>query len=301
MKKFLLRIFLFLVLIVAFDCLLGVVCEELVKNSKKGSKIEKRLHVARYGEEDVLILGSSRALHHYDARLIADSLGMSVFNGGLSGKGIITAYGYFAMAAERHTPRLLVYEITPEYDYFPGDNFSYLEDLRLFYDDEVVKEIFSKVDAREKWKMWLQTYRYNSMLPQLLLDCTHPRHISVQGYRPFDGALSQEPPRPVLRTDLRTDSLKVHYLNRLIADCERLGIRLVFAVSPKYYSGDIANLCFIEHLCEHRGLPLLNHYADTAFVGHREFFKDGAHLNRVGATHYSRRIASELRMVLKAQ
>ena len=47
--------------------------------------------------EDIIIMGSSRASHHYVPEIISEELGMSCFNAGRDGNGIILQYGRCCM------------------------------------------------------------------------------------------------------------------------------------------------------------------------------------------------------------
>ena len=59
--------------------------------------------------------------------MISDSLGVSCYNAGESGCGIILAYGRLLMILERYTPKAIIYEVTPDFDYLDGkDNHKYL-------------------------------------------------------------------------------------------------------------------------------------------------------------------------------
>ena len=55
----------------------------------KGSSIREMNDVCLDNQYDVLIMGSSRAHHHYVPEIISDSLGLSCYNTGKDGNGII--------------------------------------------------------------------------------------------------------------------------------------------------------------------------------------------------------------------
>ena len=81
----------------------------------------------------IIILGSSHAVRHYVPSVIQDSLGLTCYNCGEPGCGIIPAYARYKMVAERNKPKLVIYEVTPGYDYLVSDDYSkYLGKVRQY-------------------------------------------------------------------------------------------------------------------------------------------------------------------------
>ncbi len=116
MKRFLLKVLLFFACVVVMDNVLGYGFSWLRVNAKGGSTANCE-YIANRANEDIIILGSSRAAHHYVPKIIEDSLGMSCYNCGEEGNGVILAYGRLKMLTNRYKPKLIMYEITPGYDY----------------------------------------------------------------------------------------------------------------------------------------------------------------------------------------
>ena len=115
MKKFLLKVVLFLACVVIMDLVFGYGFSWLRSHAKGGSTANCE-YIANRVEEDIIILGSSRATHHYIPQIIEDSLGMSCYNCGEEGNGVILAYGRLKMLTNRYKPQLILYEITSGYD-----------------------------------------------------------------------------------------------------------------------------------------------------------------------------------------
>ena len=72
MKKYVLRLLGGLVLLAVGDFIIGTTLKHFYFNASSGL-----LHSATYSinetEEDILILGSSRAVHHYDTKVIEEN------------------------------------------------------------------------------------------------------------------------------------------------------------------------------------------------------------------------------------
>ena len=101
MKKFLINIAIFFAIIAVVDFSLGKAFLWLQSTKAKG-RTQTEYYICNDLNADVLVMGSSRASHHYVAQLIADSLGMTCFNGGQDGNGIVMQYGRWKMISKQN-------------------------------------------------------------------------------------------------------------------------------------------------------------------------------------------------------
>lgn len=121
MKKFLLKLSLFIALLIIADIALGGVYK-LFDYTKSG-EIHRIHSIMTYQTPDLLILGSSRAVHHYDPSILEDTLGLKTFNAGVNGQGITIAYGLLQGISQRKFPKFILCEITPQYDLYDSREF----------------------------------------------------------------------------------------------------------------------------------------------------------------------------------
>ncbi len=287
-----------ILIVVTLDIVVGIVGVTLV-NHAKGGDTKRKTYISNDVDANILIFGSSRAAHHYDPAVLEDSLELSAYNCGFDGNGIICAYGYIKMIEKRYHPKVIIYEVTPGFDLLVGDNHKYLGQLRYFYDRGDIPDIFCNVDKKERYKMVSNMYRFNSALPQLVMDNLHPLRSDNKGYRPLnDGKEVHEPKENLDKECYEYDSLKLYYIERLINDCTGT-TTLVFTISPLYTNTSDGVLAPIQSLCAKYGVPLINHYTDSAFNNHQEYFNDASHLNVHGATEYSKVVAAEIKTLLQ--
>lgn len=173
--------------------------------------------------------------------------------------------------------------------------------LRYYYDEPGIDSIFWNVDYTEKFKMMSYCYRYNSCWLQLLSDNIHPLQSSNKGYKPVDKRLPYKH-RPNIgekkENAFRYDSLKLYYMERLINECKSKGTVLVFAISPQFETFTDQEYLPLKKLCAKYKIPLLNHFCDKAFVTTPDYFYDSMHMNRTGATLYTRILTEELKLYL---
>lgn len=296
MKKFLLRVIIFLACLFIVDMVAGMVFPWLVSKAKGGDNWRNN-YICDKTNEDILIFGSSRAIHHYNPTIISDSLDMSCYNCGQDGNGIILNYGRYNMIRQRYMPKIVIYDIQPSYDLVIGDdNHQYLKWLKAYYDRIGVPEIFESVDKTEKYKMMSNLYRYNSSFLQIISDCIHPLQSSGQnGFRPLYGEMDRTKISKKRRREemVRYDSLKLMYWRKFI-DKNR-GVKLVFVISPTWDGMNLFDYKPIQELCHDKGILFINFANNPKYMHNYAYFKDGGHLNSVGADEFTK----DLMIVLK--
>lgn len=294
MKKFLFRILLFALIIVACDLAVGFIGDFLSLNAR--GETGRRVYIGNGAKEDVLLFGSSRMEHHYDTKILEDSLGMSVFNCGFDGIGIICSYGLFKLTTQHSWPKVVVLDFNPETDYLNKSDIKHaLDNLLYFHGNPVVDSIFMNLDERANYKLLSKMYCFNSHFVALLLDNIHPLKNDINGYSPEDLEMLFDP--GPFKEEGECDSLKLYYLERLIKDCQN-NTTLIFTVSPWYRISDDKVLDPIKKLCRQYKIPLISHYNDSSFIYKKEYFSDMNHLNRRGATIYSMLVAGEIKWVI---
>jgi hypothetical protein len=253
--------------------------------------------------KDILIFGSSRAVHHYDAKMIGDSLGMSCYNCGQDGGGIILNYGQWLMIKEHSHPKLIIYDIQDTYDLYEGEpNNKYLGWLKPYYDRDGISEIFDDVDKKEKWKMMSMMYRNNSKALQILSDYLYPLYkIDPYGFLPMDlkmdtmqvrkGASANESNDVIPQND----ELKIYYFEKFIKSLE--DTKLIVSISPLWYGKDKKSILPIKTLCEKYNIPLIDFSNDKKYVGNNDYFYNGTHLNSNGAEEFTKDFVCVLKML----
>lgn len=298
MKKFLLRVILFFALVVVMDFAFDKTFSFLRSHAMGGSTANCE-YIANRCTDDIIILGSSRATHHYVPQIIEDSLGVSCYNCGEEGNGIVLAYGRLNMLVERYRSKLVVYDVTPGFDYGSEDsNTKYLGYLRAYYDKHRLKEIFDDFDdtfsfIKMKSKMYQNTTR---VLPYLYDNLVY--RDNRRGYDPLFGQLDISTIKAGPKGDgvNEVDNLKLEYVSKLIKLLESKRIPLVFTISPWYDYGD--NLSEFEPLirvCEKDSIPIINNLNNPLISQKANLFQDECHLNNEGAVAYTQILVPYIR------
>ena len=300
MRRFLFKTGLFLLLSVLLDRGLGTLFSYMSDHAS-GGYLGHQNYIVNRSTDDILVFGSSRAIHHYNAALIADSLGLSCYNCGQDGEGIVLYRAWWEMIRRRYQPRLVIYEVTPAYDVLQGDNTKHLGWLKGHYDDEVVRREFDEIDPCERYRMLSMLYRYNSRFHQVLLDYLHPVHNMTLGFLPVHSELDtlrirdeKQLNEKASEEELLTDSLKLRYFEDMIREAE--DTRFVFVYSPTWYGHHDSGIDPIMELARRHGFLFLDFTDSAKYVHRNEFFYDGSHLNARGADEFTRDLIRELRM-----
>lgn len=292
MKKYIIAIICFFVTVAIFDYGFGFIGDYLIHHAKSGD-YEDINTACNIQTADVIILGSSRAKHHYIPEVFEDSLKMSCFNGGMDAVGITYEYGRYLLMTRRYTPKIVIYDVNPGSDITTEkNNIATLGELRPYADIPEIKEYICSFDKKENIKLLSNFYRYNSKILKLLKGQAEGEHVK-KGYVPMNRVMNYDPKSLVEFSTV--DSVKINLFEKLILDTKKRNIKLYFAASPKYGIKSDSLLLPIKKLCQQYKVPFINHYSDTSFIMKKKVFADQLHLNDYNARVFSGIIAKEIK------
>lgn len=297
MKKFLLKILLFLCIVTLLDVCFGIAMRHILATTEKGDW-GRRSYIVSKAEQDILVFGSSRAIHHFDPEILSDSLQLTCYNCAEDGTGILVHYPRLKKVIERHRPQIVVYEIIPKYDFLVFDNIHSLSQLRAFAEDQVVKDVIVDIDPKESILLISSLYKYNSSFLDILLQRFSPSKGTAADYTysPLQGVISYEPSEEDNEVEGgNVDELKMKYLTALVDLCQANGIQLFFTASPWYKMKEQDVYEPLIHLCQEKNISFFNHNFDDSFNLNNMYFSDHAHLNEYGAETYTKLIAHEIK------
>lgn len=298
MKRLIIKLTMFFLTLVIVDFFFGEVFKYFQTHSKGGATYRME-YIANKMKDEIVIMGSSRAIHHYDPRILQDSLGLTSFNCGLGGNGIIYNYGQYRIFKERYAPQILIYDIYDQYDLVKGlPNERYIDGLRLYYEKMGIDSVFMSVDSMERYKMLSQMRRFNGKFISVFSNFLYGHETEMNGYVPLEGRMNYEPKKNTESFGIEYDNLKLHYLRRLINESKSQGAKLIFAISPRYGGSNDSVYRLIKEIAMKEGLMFLDYYNDSTIVFNRSYFKDSGHLNEVGATVYTKKILKDIEQVL---
>lgn len=296
MKKIIIRSVLLLGLIIMGDFIVGHALGYITETIKTGGQGRDN-YICNECKDDILVFGSSRALHHYDVPILNDSLGMTGYNCGADGCGILSSYARLKMIRERHVPKIIILDLVTGYDVLKkGDNSQQLAWLKNRFDREGMAELFYDVDPSYKYKMLSSCYRYNSSFIKSLFVYLTGYTIeeeNMMGYVPSHTKM-RSPLRKIEKgaKDIKYDPIKLKYMDRFFQLAEKSHLYVV--QSPIWYECDSAKskeAQIIKDLCKRKGIPFINFTNNPKFMFVDSLFADGKHMNANGAAEFTKELA----------
>lgn len=283
----------FFAIIAVIDLCVGITGDYLQAHAK-GGETRKTNDFVMNDRHDIVIFGSSRACHHYDAPFLSDTLGLDVYNAGYDGNGIVLSYGLFSMILERYKPRLVIFDIEPAFDIYvyAGDNEHkrYISTLKPYYKNDSVKEIIKEVSVEEWYKAHSGMMRYNTTIISKALDYTKEDAINNKGFVPMKGSYTGSATVQGEGLISTIDDFKLDYVEKMLILSKSKDIHMVMVASPKYGKTSSIELQPVIDLCGRYNIPFVDFYADPEFMQHKEWFKEPMHLNEIGARWFTKQM-----------
>jgi hypothetical protein len=296
MKKFLINIAIFFAIVAAVDFSLGKVFHYLHARVA-GGRTGAEYYVCKKGTENIVIMGSSRASHHYVPDIISEKCGMSCFNAGQDGNGIILQYGRWKMLSKRYVPQLILYDINLGFDLIKNDNMTYIDRLKPFCAEKDVKTYVATIFPTEGMKVLSNMYCYNYKFLEMTFDCIGKGdYLSNAGYIPLYGHIREEMiyrhPKQK-KSNVEIDEVKLQYLEQFVKEATSLGVKVVFVVSPSWKGGIYTTEAYsiIKELSNKYALSFYD-YTDSDICDNPDYFEDSSHLNNKGARVFTEDIIS---------
>ena len=258
----------------------------------------------------ILVLGSSRASHHYISNTITERSQLSCYNAGKDKQGLFYSLAMLKMVVARHPPAYVILDFNP-YAFAAYENgLDLLSVLLPYYRQH--PEIRPVINKRSRWepvKTWSSLYCYNSLLLQIIFN-----HLSggrdagaVNGYVPLYRVWNNSANTARLLRDLASpaDSLLVNAFEEIVAVSAAHGCKLIVVASPFFVliPQKPATIEKCEEICRARQIPFLDYSSLPPFVHNTQLFADGLHLNHAGASLFTDKLCSDLlsRKLIKSQ
>ena len=289
MRKKIIFIGIIVGIVVGCDWLVGAVTKDAILNVRDvGTNQTNTVQAFFKRTADVLILGPSTANHHYDCKILEDSLGMTCYNAGRDGQNIVYSDMVLEGFLTRCTPKIVILDIT--YPSLADDWMSALNQFNCYYGllkpiDDIIDSIGGPID---KIKRKSNIYRYNKTWEWLLNSLVAEEKKGLNGFRPMkknDNAkfYSKEGFRPFT---INNECKK--YFNRIISICKKNCIEVVVASSPSMSVSKGNFIDYVQTFCNKHEIPFYNWNGDTAYTKHSDLFYDIDHLNYEGANLFTK-------------
>lgn len=271
-------------------------------NRRTQSTPERKLrYMVNNIDEDVVLLGTSRVNNHYLPSIIHDSIGASVYNGGINASYCIY-FQYVALChiLRHHIPKVVVLEVMRADFIFDETSFESLSYFAPYMGISPEADSVYRLAGSYPLYQISHLYRYNAKAISNIFG------LFVNRYKEVDhGATTVEGAARNLQLNdyycpQGVDSTKIAYLERFIGQCRQKGIKLVMTISPAYSMVRQDVYAPLKTIAQRHSIPLLDYHSRGTFLDHPEYFHDSTHLCHEGAVAYSQIFASDLKKILSS-
>lgn len=313
MRQLLKNILLFAIFVFGPICVLHFVVKEGMKKSPLAGGSLNDIYNSRINA-DLLIAGSSRAINHYDTRVLDSMLHLNSYNIGISGWGMNLEYAMYKLyVAHNKKPRYVVQNIGWSHFRNRHDFFGY-EQFIPYAGDSIVQAYTGGLEGSFTFAdRYFPLFCYNN----------HFRYI-WEGFKSYCFNVASPPPYPSFKgfiplhekwmDNVEFENLKknapevfqfdkndtlIRDLRLFLQDCKDHDIKAILVYSPTYIEttymmhNRAEMLRIYNEIADEYNVPILDYTFDS--ISHRkELFANTQHMNAEGARLFSQRLATDL-------
>lgn len=286
------------------DFAIGKTLEVLHGRIKDGER--GRAHYAiNESAADVYVLGSSRALYHYNPLVLQDSLGLSVYNAGRSAQTMLYHLPVFKMILKRNVPKIVILDINENEFVKEARKYDLVNSLLPYYrSDESVRQMVDLVKPGYRYFSWSRTLPFNSSVFAILY-----RSVSSSGERrDINGYISMKGHKTLTRENLHNCGPEFEYdpkiieaLHEFVALCHEKNIKLLVVTSPRFLVAECqrTDLLRVQEELKRLKVSYIDYSDDAKYVENLNYMYDESHLNDVGSEEFTREIAGYVKKWMK--
>lgn len=278
------------------------------ETGETGGFINKILSV----RADALIIGSSRAKHHYDPEIFEKALHVSVYNAGANGQGMPYIRALTDLVLKTYAPQMLILNIDASNIICSREENDGIKNLAPFIDrSDALKRILYAQNLFEPVKYLSKSYRYNSK-PFAIVKNLYAAEMDMNGFsgltRTMDAALFMASMNQTPAKALSADAGSVLLLRETIRAAKREGVKIFMVNGPRWRpDNSVAGeqkplLLLLQRIADEERVP----YLSVTIENHPQFqnpalYSDPAHLNVHGAILFSEAVAQWVAQLRRAE
>ncbi|MDP9079114.1 MAG: hypothetical protein M3O71_16930 [Bacteroidota bacterium] len=300
LKALIKKLALFILLLIVLDYTTGTVLKYFY--FKHDSIIgNTTTYVTNYADQQLLVVGSSHAVHHYIAKQLADSVHFSSYNTGARGNYLLYSYAMLKCILQRYTPKIIILDIrADEFSVNPA-GYDHLSSLLPYYDQHPeIRSIINQRSVFEKIKVLSKTYQFNSQLFSIInrniyKNKTEFKADSLLGFIPLTDTI-----KTVFKgnyyTDIAIDQNYVNVYKSFLTECLKRHVKVFVFISPVLpkLRSNTRTSQIAAKVANEVHVPFFDFSNDDRFKN-RVYFFDDEHLNINGAKVYTSVIIEKIK------
>jgi hypothetical protein len=247
----------------------------------------------------VLVLGSSRANHHYYPVFFEERLKQSFYNTGRDATSIFYDQIITKAVLKRYRPKLMVLDLNREAFMENDADYDKLSEFLPYYNTHPeIRGIINLKRPLERVKLLSKIYPFNSYLITIAVGNTEfnkKRKGDTKGYVPISKKWTQPLQSETAKT-YKIDQNKVNTYKDIIASCKAAGVRLVIVSSPYFirFKSEDNSLALAKLLAKKESIAFYDFSQDAYFLNRSSLFTDTYHLNNDGAMIFTNKLLDSL-------
>lgn len=247
-------------------------------------------------KEDIIILGSSRAVHHYVPEELERATGLTCFNAGRDGMKMSYYKLLLDVMLTYHKPKIIILDLN--YNDLVTEarkDDALISGLLPYMDNKMVRKFVFEKQPLEGWKARVsKLYQFNSKPATILHHNLGLGEDDEDGYEPLEGSKIDKRYKVHFNVSRYTEDPElVKKLDDFVKKVKENGIELYIIYSPSLMRIKYDYISTPKRISAKYNVPLLN-YSDFYTLKERHLFYDKTHMNSEGAERFTQEILSRL-------
>lgn len=301
MKRVIIWAAIIIATIVVLDLGFGALFNSYMKHHTLPGDYEMTDHILRsFGDEEIVVLGSSVALNSINTKTLEDSLAIKTFNGAANGQSFPFHLTLLKAILDQQTPKRIILGIIPENLSTTGKGARY-NFLAPYYGLGIadIDSTMENGDAAERMFLKSNFYRLNRIWFRIFL------YNFVQGgIKGENGFIAKPiPPQFPERIDLGENkpmsAERRSEFMEFVELCRKNNIDLTVVFTPMCINTtDLSTdsiVSEVREICEANGVRLFDDRLIEPFNADNTLFYDDAHINIDGSKIYTDTILNRLK------
>ena len=285
--------------------------------------------------QDIIVLGSSRAWTHYNPKIIEDSTGLSCYNLGIDGGMLLMQYAKWkSFLMHNTTPKYLILDVN-FWSLGKRANLFQKEQFLPYLNEKEITDNLKQIDDKLVWEANIPLFRYHGYTNLVISGLKAFFNIKINDhYSKYNGfayktrkwnnnfsafkkmienneadeflSFFNIQENNKIALDTTNWNLGFNIINQIVNDCKNNKINLILVHSPMYFrlldlmSQQKEFISSVEKLANSHHIEFWNYLNDTIYH-QNNCFEDLLHLNQIGAEEFSINLGKKLHKHIKSQ
>jgi len=300
-KVFFKKLLIFSIIVLSVDFLIGKCLRLLYFNETNGLHARTTYNLEK-SREDVIILGSSRANHHYDSRILEEKFHLSSYNGGRDGNFLLFNIAQAKIILSRYTPKIIIIDLKIDDLFWNSQELDRLSSLLPYYRKNlIIKDIIFMRGWTERIKLLSNIYPFNSEIVTIAagnfeFNRKRNNNNDIRGFVPLNSVINDT--LSIYNYELKDlDFVKIKLLQTLLKECKQKKVKVCLVTSPYFLK--IGNSTLFENtIHNYFGNVKYISFLNDARFNDRKLFADKFHLNNRGSSLFTNILVDSLRNLM---